>query len=103
KEKRSAFADQFRRFAKNFDSSLSHLLFGTDWIMLAKESGADDYLGTVHAFLKNDCQFTHAQVQQLLYGNAIRFLGLNEGNKNRSRLVQFRTANGLSDNSLPSS
>jgi predicted TIM-barrel fold metal-dependent hydrolase len=103
KEQRSAFAGQFRRFAKQFDNSLSHLVFGTDWIMLGRENAADDYLGTTHAFLRDDCQFTEAEVRRLLVGNAIRFLGLADKDKNRSRLAGFRTANGLSANSLPSS
>jgi predicted TIM-barrel fold metal-dependent hydrolase len=102
KEQRLVFANQFRRFTKDFDSSVSHLMFGTDWIMLGRENAADNFLGTAHAFLSEDCQFTNTQVHQLLYGNAIRFLGLNEGNRNRNRLVEFRTRNGVSGDSLPS-
>jgi len=81
----------------------TRLLYGSDWSLLARESGTSKY----YERMKTDfCQgrygldFTDDQTRGFLGGNALRFLGLAKNPngskpKNRVRLENFRSKNGL--------
>jgi predicted TIM-barrel fold metal-dependent hydrolase len=94
---RLRLADAFQRFARTFDPNLDHLMFGTDWIMTGVVPGDVNYTHAVTQFFKEDCGFDDNAMVRLLVGNAVRFLGLREGDIARERLRRFYQRNGLAD------
>ena len=72
-------------------------MFGTDWIMTGVVPGDVNYTHAVTQFLKEDCGFDDDAMVRLLVGNAMRFLGLREGDIARERLRRFYRRNGLAD------
>jgi hypothetical protein len=72
-------------------------MFGTDWIMTGVVPGDVNYTRAVTQFLKEDCGFDDNAMVRLLVGNAVRFLGLREGDIARERLRRFYQRNGLAD------
>lgn len=75
------------------DPKAERLLFGTDWSMTAREDGFEAYLDNVEAFFR-DVGLNDAAIDNLFYGNAIRFLGLQPGAKTHSRLTEFYGRHG---------
>lgn len=94
---RRQLAGTFQLFAQRFDPGLEHLMFGTDWIMTGVVPGDTNYTQTVTQFLKEDCGFNDDAMKRILTGNAMRFLGLREGDAARERLRRFYRQNGLAD------
>jgi predicted TIM-barrel fold metal-dependent hydrolase len=64
----------------------SRLLYGSDWVMLAKEEGAADFLTNFATELAKICPVQTAQA--VLGGNAAQYLGL-RGGKTEIRLKRF--------------
>jgi predicted TIM-barrel fold metal-dependent hydrolase len=79
-----------RMFAKYFetDPKVERLMFGTDWSMTGKALKADGYVDNVEAFFK-DLGLTEAQLDNLFYKNALRYLGLDRETKASARLKAF--------------
>lgn len=80
-----------------------HLVYGSDWIMLGVESEyarAPGYVRRVADFMV-DCGLNDEQISGVLYGNAIRFLGLDTLSKARTRLLAFYARHGLPADRLP--
>jgi predicted TIM-barrel fold metal-dependent hydrolase len=78
----------------------TRLLYGSDWSLLARETGANGYYEHMKRDFCDCLQFTAAQRRGFLGGNAVRFLGLAKNldgskPKNRVRLENFRSTNGL--------
>lgn len=81
-------ADQLTAWIHHCDPEVRHILFGTDWIMLDKEAMSPVYGRKVMGFLTDACHLTEAQLNRLMWQNAMRFLGLDSG-KTRDRLLAF--------------
>jgi predicted TIM-barrel fold metal-dependent hydrolase len=81
-------ARQLQDWIRECDREVRHIIFGTDWIMLDKEEGFPTYGTRVAAFLQDRCGLTDAQLDRVLWQNAMRFLGLDSG-KTRERLLGF--------------
>lgn len=67
----------FRRIAAVFgpaDPGLTRFLFGTDWVMLGREAHDTRFLSAVIKGM-DAAEYTAAQVDNILYRNAERFLG----------------------------
>lgn len=80
-----------------------HLVFGTDWIMLGIERQypkRPGYVRRVADFLAQ-CGLSEAEVADVLYGNALRFLGLDGDTRARQRLLRFYAAHGLDPSRQP--
>jgi predicted TIM-barrel fold metal-dependent hydrolase len=79
-----------RMFAKYFeaDAKVERLMFGTDWSMTGKALKADGYIDNVEAFF-TDLGLTGAQLDNLFYKNALRYLGLDRETKASGRLKAF--------------
>jgi predicted TIM-barrel fold metal-dependent hydrolase len=80
-----------------------HLVFGSDWIMLGVERQyprPPGYVRRVVDFLA-ECRLSREEISGVLYGNAIRFLGLDSPSKARTRLLRFYSAHGLPADRLP--
>jgi predicted TIM-barrel fold metal-dependent hydrolase len=78
----------------------ARLLYGSDWSLLAREAGANDYYDCMKTYFCDYLNFTPAERRGFLGGNAVRFLGLAKNPngskpKNRLRLEQFRSSNKL--------
>jgi predicted TIM-barrel fold metal-dependent hydrolase len=82
-------------FAKYFeaDPRCERLMFGTDWNMAGRAQGAAQYVDNVEAFFQG-LGLTGAQLDNLFYKNALRFLGLNRPGKAEARLRSFYEAAG---------
>lgn len=81
-------AGQLIGWIRDCDPEVRHILFGTDWVMLGQEPGFQTYGSTVLAFLRDRCHLTQAQVERVMWQNAMRYLGLDRG-KTRKRLLDF--------------
>ncbi len=82
-------------FAKYFEADVNaeRLLFGTDWNMTGKAQGAASYVHNVEAFF-GDVGLNEAQLDNLFFKNAVRFLGLHGETKAAARLRKFYDAGG---------
>jgi predicted TIM-barrel fold metal-dependent hydrolase len=80
-------------YFSTFDPNAERILLGTDWTMMARENKADAYIDGLEAFL-TDIGLNTAQLDNIFYKNALRFLGLTESSKAFERLKAFYQANG---------
>lgn len=79
---------QLKAWIHHCDPDVRHIIFGTDWIMLDKEPKSPFYGRMVMEFLTQACGLTDAQLNRVMWQNAMRFLGLDTG-KTRERLLAF--------------
>jgi hypothetical protein len=70
----------------------NRVLYGSDWIMLAKEVVSDQYLETIASAYKQ--AFGAAARHRFTGANALEFLGLQDG-QNRERLTRYYIQWGL--------
>ena len=80
---------QLRDWIATCDPEARHLVFGTDWVMLGREPGYERYGLTVQAFLTDRIGLSADQLDRVMWGNAMRFLGLDQGARSRERLLAF--------------
>jgi predicted TIM-barrel fold metal-dependent hydrolase len=82
-------------FGKYFetDPNVERLMFGTDWNMTGKAGGAARYLDAVEDFFRG-LGLKEAQLDNLFYKNALRFLALGRPSKAMERLEAFYRAAG---------
>jgi predicted TIM-barrel fold metal-dependent hydrolase len=93
--RRKAMRDQFKSFIAKNDPAAEHICYGSDWIMLGREAGHARYHVALGDFLRNDVQLNAAQLNNIYFGNATRFLGLQPGDQNRERLDKFYQNNNI--------
>jgi predicted TIM-barrel fold metal-dependent hydrolase len=93
--RRKAMSDQFKSFIAKNDPAAEHICYGSDWIMLGREAGHARYHVALGDFLRNDVQLNAAQLNNIYFGNATRFLGLQPGDQNRERLDKFYQNNNI--------
>lgn len=97
---------QYVHIFKNFPQFKKRLIFGSDWIMLARVfgvpngSGNATYLNDVRKFMSE--AGLDSELDNIFSQNAIAFLGLDDGreNANRTRLLKFYDKHKLDDNWL---
>lgn len=94
-------ADKFMAFIKAFDPKCEHLMFGTDWIMLASEQQVATYSEDVLKFFKSDCKLDDASIDNIFIQNALRFLGLTAAGKARARLEAYYNKYNLPFSRVP--
>lgn len=85
-------ANRIRRlmtsFLERYDPELRHLMYGSDWIMLGKEKDHERYTSILSAQLAA-IGLDAACATRFLAGNALRFLGLHQGQPGRKRLEAY--------------
>lgn len=81
-------------FRKNYDRNARHLLYGTDWTMIAKEIDNNNYLSSMGREL-SAAGFTQDQQQNIFWKNAARFLGLGKNQESRRRLENYCSNNRI--------
>jgi predicted TIM-barrel fold metal-dependent hydrolase len=74
---------------------LSRLMYGSDWMMLATQADYEDYLDLFRKGIAGMKTVTSAQLSAILGENARTFLGLQPGDKPRTRLEQFYVKHGV--------
>ena len=97
-----------KAFKEHFPNSDERLLYGTDWSMIAQEDRFPKLLSSkpfpdVMTFFLKAVGYNNAQIEGIMFRNAVRFLGLSKGereafgeNSTRARLEKFYTAHNLS-------
>lgn len=93
---------QMQRYL-TLDPGGRHLVYGSDWIMIGIEQQyprPPGYARRVADFLLS-CGLTEQQVSDVMYGNAVRFLGLQPGTRARQRILDFYARHGLPASRLP--
>jgi predicted TIM-barrel fold metal-dependent hydrolase len=88
------------RFLQSNPKARARLLYGSDWSLLAREAGANDYYQCMKTHFCDYLNFSPAERRGFLGGNAVRFLGLAKNAdgtkpKNRLRLEHFRSTHKL--------
>ena len=101
RESQARLAATFKRWITAFDPSAEHVMFGTDWIMLGKEQGYEQYVTRLQAFLRDQCGLSDAQLERIFRRNAETYLPLQAGSAGRRRLQKFYQENGLDEGRLP--
>jgi predicted TIM-barrel fold metal-dependent hydrolase len=94
---------RFKRYLE-FDPKAEHLIFGSDWVMLGIEKGwlsPGGYAGQVASFLR-DVGLDGDALNRVMYGNALKFLGLSPGSRTRARIASFYAAHQIPESRLPS-
>lgn len=98
---RTNLANNLKAWVQRFDPKLRHIIYGSDWIMVGKERGYENYLSAVASFLEDNCDFDEGARERILYSNALRFLPIQRLSKGRQRLVSWYVANGIAPRRLP--
>ena len=93
-----------KSFRTTFPESAKRLIYGSDWVMTGLETKFPSlgqkrsYPEMVAEFLVNDVGYTKAEVADIMFNNAVRFLGLDSiagENSTRARLEKFYEQAGL--------
>lgn len=85
---RSEIRGYLKQFQSRYDPDVRHLLYGTDWTMIAKELDNNNYMSRLGAQLKA-AGYTPEQQQNIYWRNAARYLGLGKTDKTRNRLRDY--------------
>lgn len=89
------FVREYRELLRDHPEAKTRLLFGTDWhVFIRREKHRDMDLEYADV-LRQTGGFSEAEIADFLGGNALRFLGLLPGGKNRARLAEFYGRHGI--------
>ena len=100
----------FKTFVERFPSAAQRLIYGSDWTMVGYADGFPAraiaghekdqlYPDIVVDFLRRDLGFSASQIDDVMFRNAVRFMGLGQDQKaqgTRGRLEQFYLRAGQS-------
>jgi hypothetical protein len=86
---RKKLGSLIRTFLAEFDPNAERILYGSDWIMLGRESKSDTFASDLFSFLRHDVGLSQDAIERVRFRNAIRFLGLSQGSATRSRLASL--------------
>ncbi len=87
-------AAQLSAFYTNYPNAANRLLFGTDWIMVGRESDHETYIPALTSHFQSTGR-SMEDFRKLLHHNAVDYLGLSQGRKNRQRLEAYYGKHGL--------
>jgi len=86
---RQRYISDYKEISRDFPIIKKRLLFGTDWHVLKRVKNYEDFMESYVKVLKHVNPFTDEEIDDFLGGNALKFLGLLPGGKNRERLEKF--------------
>jgi hypothetical protein len=95
RERRKVLGRQFRSFIDAFDPGVDHLVFGSDWIMLARENGHERYHIELATFLQDEVGLDASRLRKVMTANPLKALGLDENGPGRRRLESFYRENRI--------
>ncbi|MHB1349957.1 MAG: hypothetical protein C4563_07205 [Desulfobulbus sp.] len=93
-DKRESTMDGLEKLFENFPNAMDRIIFGTDWIMLARVRKNQDFLKVFRDAFEE--RFGSENCRKFMGENAARFLGLSPGQKTRTRLDEFYRNKGIS-------
>ena len=96
---RRMFIDGYRRmqndFSADIDTIKNRILYGSDWHVLRRMEGHDEFLERCEQVLTASGLFSGSELDWFRGDNAVEFLGLAAGGKNRDRLLHFYQTQGI--------
>jgi predicted TIM-barrel fold metal-dependent hydrolase len=78
----------------NWERIKERILFGIDWHVIKRERDYAGFQGAYTEVVREGGLYGSDDLRDFLYRNAMRFLGLMPGDKNRQRLAGFYAAHG---------
>lgn len=94
RDRRRYFAD-YKKICSDYPVVKKRLLFGIDWHVVKRVKNYKNFKDKYVEMLKHKNLFTHNEIDDFLGGNALIFLGLQPGGKNRERLDKFYKDNKI--------
>ncbi len=91
------YAAMRRDFANSIGDIKKKLLFGSDWHVLKRLKRYEDFRREYVGVLRHGGFFNDDEIDGFLGGNALRFLGLLPGGRNRERLATFYRSHGFEE------
>lgn len=91
---REPYLTLFRELDRRYPRMKEHLVFGTDWLMLAQHSFAKDFDRGVRDFLKSAFD-SDAHVEAIMRNNFLRFSGLTAGSAAHDRITRVYGADPI--------
>ncbi|MDD5087920.1 MAG: amidohydrolase family protein [bacterium] len=88
-KKKGQFIRDYHDLFRDHPEAKQRLLFGTDWHVFIREEKHRDMHTEYEDVLRQAGGLTDTEIADFLGGNALRFLGLRPGDRNRGRLTQF--------------
>lgn len=88
-----------KKFLMEFDPNVESLLHGSDWIMLGREAGHENYFRAIRDLL-SEIGLDKIKQRNFFFENSVRFLGLHKGQLARSRLENYYRRHGLEQDRL---
>lgn len=83
------FKSDYKEMIREHPIVKKRLLFGIDWHVIKRVKNFSNFKARYVDVLQDGNLFTDEEVEDFLGGNALRFLGLLPGEKNRERLAKF--------------
>jgi predicted TIM-barrel fold metal-dependent hydrolase len=83
------FQSDYFEICRDFPVVKKKLLFGIDWHVIKRVKNFENFKEDYLKVLRHKNLFTDTEIDDFLGGNALRFLGLLPGGKNRRRLEKF--------------
>jgi len=85
----SKFKVAYQELCLEFPKIKEKILFGIDWHVIKRVANFENFKNRYVELLKSDNLFSDQAIKDFLGRNALRFLGLLPGEKNRDRLERF--------------
>lgn len=82
------------KWLRDYDPDARHLMFGTDWSMMALEKDYNAYVPRIAQQLK-EANVSEEDQQNIFWKNASRYLGLDRPGPTRQRLATYCRKRGL--------
>lgn len=89
------FQSTYKILTDNYPDLKERLLFGIDWHVIKRVKNYSQFKKNYVRILKHNDLFDEEEIENFLGGNAIKFLGLQSGGKNRIRLKTFYQNNDI--------
>ncbi len=89
KKKRAQFKAAYQELCTDYPEIKKKLLFGIDWHVIKRVKYFEDFKDRYIEVLKSNDLFSDEEIEDFLGSNALRFLRLLPGEKNRERLADF--------------
>lgn len=86
------FKSDYKGIIRDYPGVKKRLLFGIDWHVIKRVKNFDNFKDKYVEVLSHDNLFSRGEIDDFLGTNALRFLGLLPGGKNRERLEAFYKA-----------
>lgn len=97
--RRPDFVQAFKKIQQDFSTDLEkikkRILYGSDWHVLRRVKNYRSFLKAYQRVMKRTGFYDEDEISDFLGGNAMAFLGLLSGGKNRIRLEKFYQKQGI--------